>query len=86
MIMPDLVFEIDTEGNIHGLYTDKIDLFAIGRLVDIRKASNVEFNENAQTWEVLSLCGKVLYRNPNREKAIEFEIREFSPGGKHYES
>ncbi len=80
-----IVLEIDNEGNVHGLYTDDIDLFAIGRVTNIRKASNIDFNDEKQTWEVLSLDGEVLHTNPNREKAIDWEIEAFSPGGTHYE-
>lgn len=78
-------FEIDENGNLRGLYTDKVNLFEIGRVVGVRKASNVEYNEFLQSWEVVSLDGKVLYTNPNREAAIEWEIEAMSPGGKYYE-
>lgn len=74
--------DIDTGGNIHCLYTDDINLFDIGRVINVRKASNVEFNEHKQCWQVVSLDDKILYENPNREKAIEWEIEAFSPGGK----
>lgn len=80
----EIVLEIDKEGNVHGLYTDEIDLFSVGRVTNVHKASNVEFNETEQVWEVLSLEGKVLHRNINREAAINWEIIQFSPGGKHY--
>ncbi len=79
-----VVLEIDEQGDIHGLYTDDVDLFAVGRVTNIRKASNIDFNEEGQVWEVLSLEGKVLHTNQNREKAIEWEVDAFSPGGKHY--
>ena len=82
--MQDVVLEIDNNGDIHCLYTDEVDLFALGLVTDIHKASNVEFNEAEQTWEVLSLDGEVLHMNPNREKAIEWEIEMFSTGGEHY--
>ena len=82
--MVEIVFDIDAEGNMHGLYTDEIDLFSIGRVTDVRKASNVEFNETEQVWEVLSLEGEVLHKNSNRQAAIDWEIEAFSPGGKHY--
>lgn len=81
--MVDLIFEIDTDGNLHCLYTDKINLFSIGRVTDVRKASNVEFNENIQRWEVCNLNGIVLHTNPNRKAAIEWEIEAFSPSGPH---
>ena len=84
--MVDLVFDIDLEGNLHGLYTDEVNLFAIGKVVEVHKASNVEFNEAEQVWEVLSLEGKVLYQNSNRQTAIDWEIVAFSPGGSHYKT
>lgn len=77
-------FEIDEDGNLRGLYTDKINLFSIGKVINMRKASEIEFDELSQLWKVLSLGGEVLHTNPNREKAIEFEIKAFSPGGKYY--
>lgn len=80
-----ITLDIDSNGNIFCLYTDEINLFAIGRVTNVRKASNVEFNEPSQLWEVKSLDGKVLYQNTNRNKALEFEIVQFSPGGKYYE-
>ena len=83
--MKTTTLDIDQDGNIHCLYTDDVNLFVLGLVTDIRKASNIEFNEAEQTWEVLSLDGKVLHTNPNREKAIEWEIEAFSPGGTHYE-
>jgi hypothetical protein len=76
--------DIDTNGDIHCLYTDDIDLFSVGQITNVRKASNVEFNEKDQVWEVLSLGGKVMHTNPNREKAIEWEIKALSPGGEYY--
>ncbi len=80
-----IVLEIDEVGDVHGLYTDCVDLFSVGRVTNIRKASNVEFNELLQCWEILSLDGKVLYQNQNREVAIQKEIELFSPGSKYYD-
>jgi len=79
------ILEIDDEGNLHGLYTDEIDLFGVGQVSNMRKASNVEFNESEQVWEVLSLCGEVLHKNSNRQAAIDWEIVCFSPGGDRYD-
>jgi hypothetical protein len=83
--MIDIVLDIDIEGNIRCLWTDEINLFAIGKVVNMRRASDVEFNQDEQTWEVRSLSGKVLYKNPNRTAAIDWEIKEFSLGGQYYE-
>ncbi|KKN91236.1 hypothetical protein LCGC14_0221040 [marine sediment metagenome] len=80
-----IVLDIDPAGDVHCLYTDEIDLFAIGRVVGVRKASNVEFNEKKQVWEVLSLEGKVLHESCSRVAAIDWEIKAFSPGGMCYD-
>lgn len=80
-----ITLDIDEDGNIHCLWTDKINLFSIGRVVNVRKASNIDFNEDKQCWQVISLNGKILHENPNREKAIEWEIEAFSNGGIFYE-
>ena len=79
-----ITLEIDKSGNIHCLYTDSVDLFSLGRVTDVRKASNVEFCEDRQMWQVTALSGEVLYENKSREKAIEYEIKVFSPGGEYY--
>lgn len=80
-----VILDIDQAGDVHCLYTDSINLFDIGRVTDIRKASNVDFHEHKQCWQVLSLDGKVLHENTNREAAIDWEIGAMSPGGIHYE-
>ena len=81
--MIKVVLGIDPSGNIHCLYTEEIDLFSIGKVTNVRKASNVEFNEPKQMWEVSSLDGEVLHTNRDRGAAIEWEIEAFSPGGVH---
>jgi len=80
-----VTLEINDDGNLSGLYTDKINLFDIGRVTNVRKASNVEFCEQAQQWQVTSIDGKILYNHTNRQQAIEWEIVHFSPGGQYYE-
>lgn len=82
--MVDLIFEITPDGDVECLWTDEIDLFDVGQITNVRKASNVDFNESEQMWEVSSLDGEVLHQNKNRELAIDWEIVNFSPGGKHY--
>jgi len=79
-----IIFEICEKGNLHGLYTETIDLLALGMVTDVHKASNVEFCEEKQMWQILSLDGEILYENSHREEAIEEEIKIFSPGGKYY--
>ncbi len=82
--MQDIILDVDPDGNIKCLYTDEIDLFAIGRVTNVEKASNIEYHEPSQSWQVISLSGEVLHTNSNREAAIEWEIVAFSPGGQFY--
>lgn len=82
--MHTVTFEVNEDGDLEGLYTDDIDLFSIGRVIDVKKASNVEFNESRQVWQVFSMSGRILYENRSRDVAIEWEIKTFSPGGKNY--
>lgn len=79
-----IVFEICEQGNLHGLYTDEIDLFSVGLVTNVRKASNVEFCESKQCWQVTSLDGEVLYEHSNRQAAIDWETENFSPNGPYY--
>ncbi len=79
------ILEINKNGNIVCLYTDQIDLFVLGKVTDVKQASYIEFDEKLQQWKVISIEGKVIYTNQNRQKAIEYEIEVFSPGGQYYE-
>ena len=77
--------EIDECGNITTLYNDEVDLYELGRVHDVHKASNVEFNESQQLWEIIhAKTGKVVGSDKNREEAIKKEIRMFQPGGEYY--
>lgn len=76
--------EIDTDGNITTLWTDKICLYELGIVHNVRRASNIEFNSSDQLWEVKLLDGTVIYRDKSREAAIDREIELMSPGGEYY--
>jgi len=77
--------EIDEEGNISTLYNDQIDLYELGRVHSVHKASNVEFNEQYQLWEIIhAKTGEIVGSDKNREDAIQKEIRMFQPGGEYY--
>ena len=78
--------EIDDAGNITTLYTDEIDLYALGQVHSVRRASHLDFNEEKQIWEVVNAAtGEIVHSDKNRSKAIEWEVVNFSPGGKYYE-
>ena len=70
-----LTFTANGEG--HGLYTEAIELAAIGRLT-IRRATTIEFSETSQQWEVRDAGGALLHSHPSREICLEWEHRHFN--------
>jgi len=77
------VVEFDENGDIVTLYTDEIDLYELGVIGEVRRASNVEFDGARQEWMVITPDGDVVHKDRNRERAIEWEVRNFGPGGPH---
>ncbi len=59
-------------GTARCLYTELLPLADFGRLA-VSRASNIEFNEADQKWEVLDLDGKVLFRDPSRAACLKWE-------------
>ena len=78
------VLEFDENGDVATLYTDEIDLYELGLLGQVRRASQVEFDEASQEWMVRTPDGEIVHRDRNRDQAIAWEIRNFGPGGRHY--
>lgn len=79
------VIEIDTEGDIHTLYTEEVDLQAIGLVMDVHRASFLIFDEAAQEWTVKdAVTGAIVHRTKRRSDALRFEIENFGPGGPLY--
>jgi hypothetical protein len=72
--MISAVIHFDTAGNGHCLYTEKIDLAALGAL-EIARASNIEFNNTLQVWEVTGTDGAVLYTHPSRTNCLAWEMQ-----------
>jgi len=71
--------EIDINGNINTVYTDEIDLYGIGTITNVRRASHVNFDNCKQKWMVIDAeTGSILHENKNREDAINWEIEYFS--------
>jgi hypothetical protein len=70
-----LTFTGNGEGQC--LYTEAIELAAIGRLT-IRRATTIEFSETSQQWEVRDAGGALLHSHPSREICLEWEHRHFN--------
>jgi len=81
-----ITIDITPDGNITGLYSDDVDLYAVGQVHSVRRASNVEFDEAKQIWQVINCAdGQIVFEHKSRTRAIEWEIENFQPGGKHYD-
>ncbi len=77
--------EIDSDGNIQTIYTDEIDLYALGEVHNVKRASNIEFDEVNQEWIVIQAStGNTIHRNKSRTQAISWEIEELGVSGQYY--
>ena len=74
-----MILDIAPDGTGHCLYSELIDLHALGRL-ECRRASHVEFNESSQQWDVLTPDRKtVLHSHPTRSACLEWEQANLLP-------
>jgi hypothetical protein len=67
------------DGTAHCLWTEALPLHELGRL-EITRASNIEFNNAAQQWEVQDQKGKV--RFIARSNKIQV-LKDFTPTQRH---
>lgn len=67
------------DGTAHCLWTDAISLHELGRL-EIQRASNIEFNNADQKWEVIDRKGKVRFIAKSRSECLEWEQQNLQPG------
>jgi hypothetical protein len=68
---------VKTSGDVRCLHTDAIDLRKLGRL-EVERASNVEFNDKAQSWEVSLPDGTLLQGGfARRDEALAWEREYF---------
>ncbi len=66
------VITITNQGTATCLYTELIDLRCLGRL-EIRRATEIEFNNQTQHWEVKNLQGRLLYFSRSRQDCLDWE-------------
>ncbi len=72
------VITFDPAGNGHCLFTEVIDLSMLGAL-EIVRASTIEFNNAAQSWEVKSTEGVLLFSHSSRQACLDWEHQHFDP-------
>ena len=75
-IIPEVI-HFQPDGTGAGLYTELIDLKEIG-VLDVSRASNIEFNVEFQHWEVSDFTGRVVFTDPSRENCLRWERIHFN--------
>ena len=71
------VISFDGAGEGHCLYTEAVDLSSIG-VLQVTRASNIEFNQEKQQWEVRSPEGQLLFHNRSRSICLAWEQQHFN--------
>ena len=67
-------------GEIGCLYTEAIDLRALGRLHVVR-ATDIRFNDSTQQWDVHEhSTGQVLFSHTSRTECLRWEHHNLQPG------
>ena len=68
-------------GQIDCLYTEAVDLRALGRLHVVR-ATDIRFNDTTQEWDVHNAAtGAVLFSHPDRSACLHWEHQNLQPQG-----
>ena len=77
MSIPIHVLTFTANGEGHGLYTEAVELAAIGTLT-IQRASTIEFNGTKQQWELRDPGGQLLHTDPSRVACLSWEHQHFN--------
>ncbi len=71
------VLTFDPAGTARCLYTEVLDLNVIGSL-EVKRATEIEFDNERQRWEVRNQIGMVLFADASRATCIEWEHQHFN--------
>jgi hypothetical protein len=66
------------DGTAHCLWTEALPLHELGRL-EITRATNIEFNNSTQHWEVKDRKDKVRFLARSRSECLEWEQQNLQP-------
>ena len=68
------------DGTALCLWTEAVPLHELGRL-EINRATNIEFNNTSQQWEVIDRKGRVRFIAKSRAACLEWEQLNLQPSG-----
>ena len=68
----------NNDGTAQCLWTEALPLQELGRL-EVTRASNLEFNNQTQHWEVKDRRGKVRFIAKSRSACLEWEQQNLQP-------
>ena len=73
----DWIITFPLSGRAKALYTEDINLRSLGAL-HIERATQIEFNNATQQWDVLNLDAKPLFSSVSREDCLDWEQLEYN--------
>ena len=76
-VLPLAVIRFLEDGTGEALYTEEIDLQQLG-LLEVARATEIEFHDSTQRWEVFDYTGRVVFSAPSRQCCLEWEHEFFT--------
>jgi hypothetical protein len=73
-----ITIQFHLDGTTHWLWTEALPLHELGRL-EIHGASNIEFNNSTQHWEVKDRKGRIRFIAKSRSACLEWEQQNLHP-------
>ena len=74
----EIVITFSPDGTAQCLWTEAVPLHELGRLA-IRRATNIEFNDSEQQWQVKDLKGRLRFFSKFRSACLEWERLNLEP-------
>jgi len=65
---------VDNDGAVRAVYNDTLTALNLGPM-EVKRASNVEFNEANQEWEARTPDGDLIAHGVSRDAVIQQEIK-----------
>ena len=75
--MSEHVITFAPDGTGRCLWTEAVPLHELGRL-EIRRATNIEFNNTTQQWEIRDSENQLLHTDPSRNACLDWEHQYFN--------